>query len=101
MIALRKTNMDDFQPPPAQLDALSQMDKLKQSESYSRTQEADMGRMFVDCRDYPSEMNCTVAISADSKKELLEAAVHHAVAVHGHQDSPQLRHELAKMIKTQ
>jgi predicted small metal-binding protein len=60
-----------------------------------------MGRMFVDCRDYPSEMNCTVTISADTQKELLEAAVQHAVAVHGHQDSPQLRHELAKMIKTQ
>ena len=60
-----------------------------------------MGRMFIDCRDYPSEMNCTVAISADSKKELLEAAVQHAVAVHGHQDSPQLRDELAKLFKTQ
>lgn len=60
-----------------------------------------MGRMFVDCRDYPSEMNCTLAISADTKKELLEAAVQHAVAVHGHRDSPQLRDELAKMIKTQ
>jgi predicted small metal-binding protein len=46
-------------------------------------------------------MNCTVAISADSKKELLEAAVQHAVAVHGHHDSQQLRDELAKMIKTQ
>jgi predicted small metal-binding protein len=57
--------------------------------------------MFVDCRDYPSEMNCTVAISADTKEELVDAAVQHAVAVHGHHDSPQLRHELAKMIKTQ
>jgi predicted small metal-binding protein len=57
--------------------------------------------MFVDCRDYPSEMNCTVAISADTKKELLEAAVQHAVAVHGHQDSPELRAELAKMLRTQ
>ena len=59
-----------------------------------------MARMFVDCRDYPSEMNCTVAISADTKKEILDAAVQHAVAVHGHQDSPQLRQELEKMIKT-
>jgi predicted small metal-binding protein len=57
--------------------------------------------MFVDCRDYPSEMNCTIAISADTQKELLEAAVQHAVAVHGHQDSSELRHELAKMIKAQ
>jgi predicted small metal-binding protein len=46
-------------------------------------------------------MNCTVAISADTKDELLEAAVQHAVAVHGHHDSAELRQELAKMIKTQ
>jgi predicted small metal-binding protein len=60
-----------------------------------------MTRLFVDCRDYPSEMNCTVAISADTKEELVNAAVQHAVAVHGHQDSPQLREELAKMVKAQ
>ena len=60
-----------------------------------------MARMVVDCRDYPSEMNCTVAISADTKKELVDAAAQHAVAVHGHQDSPQLREQLAKMIKAQ
>ena len=60
-----------------------------------------MARMVVDCRDYPSEMNCTVAISADTKKELVNAAAQHAVAVHGHQDSPQLREQLAKMIKAQ
>ena len=63
--------------------------------------EAQMARVFVDCRDYPSEMNCTVAISADTREELVDAAVQHAVAVHGHHDSPQLREELAKMIKTQ
>jgi predicted small metal-binding protein len=63
--------------------------------------EAKMARMFVDCREYPSEMNCSLAISADTEKELVEAAVQHAVAVHGHHDSPQLRQELAKMIKTQ
>ena len=57
-----------------------------------------MARMFVDCREYPSEMNCTVAISADTKEELVDAAVQHAVAVHGHHDSPQLR-QLAKMSK--
>ena len=65
------------------------------------TREAPMARMIVDCRDYPSEMNCTVAISADTKNELVDAAVQHAVAVHGHHDSPQLREQLAKMIKTQ
>ena len=63
--------------------------------------EVPMPRMFVDFRDYPSEMNCAIAISADSKQELGGAAVQHAVAVHGHQDSPQLREQLAEMIKTQ
>ena len=59
-----------------------------------------MARMFVDCREYPSEKNCTVAISADTEKEILDAAVQHAVTVHGHEDSPALRAELAKMVKT-
>ncbi len=31
-----------------------------------------MPRKFIDCRDIPSEMNCTIAISADSEKELLD-----------------------------
>ena len=60
-----------------------------------------MARMAIDCRDYPSEMNCTVAISADTKKELVDAAVQHAVAVHGHKDSPQLREQIGGLIKSQ
>ena len=59
-----------------------------------------MGRMSIDCREYPSESNCSVAISADTKKELVDAAVQHAVAVHGHQDSPELREQIGGMIKT-
>jgi predicted small metal-binding protein len=58
-----------------------------------------MTRLFVDCREYPSEMNCTVVISADTEKELLDAAVQHAVAVHGHTDGPELRRELTKLFK--
>ena len=60
-----------------------------------------MARMVIDCRDYPSEMSCTVAISADTKKELVDAAVQHAVAVHGHKDSPQLREQIGGLIKSQ
>jgi len=40
-----------------------------------------MARMFIDCRKYPSEKNCTVSIAADTRQELMEAAVQHAVAV--------------------
>ena len=29
-----------------------------------------MARTYIDCREFPSEMNCTVAIAADSEKEL-------------------------------
>ena len=58
-----------------------------------------MGRKFIDCRDYPSEMNCSIAISADNEKELIEAAMQHAVAVHGHQDTPEFRNNLRQAIK--
>jgi predicted small metal-binding protein len=61
--------------------------------------EEAMGRKFIDCRQFPSEMNCTVAICADSEAELLEAAVQHAVAVHQHQDTPELRDQIRSLIK--
>ena len=60
-----------------------------------------MARMFIDCRQYPSDMKCTVSIAADSKKELVDAAVQHAVAVHGHKDSLELREMIGKSIQTQ
>lgn len=56
-------------------------------------------RKFVDCREFPSESNCTVAISADSENELLEIAVQHAVAVHGHKDTPELRDMIRSAMK--
>lgn len=59
-----------------------------------------MPRKYIDCREYPSEMNCTVALSANTDDELLEAAVSHAVTVHKHKDSPELRQQLRKLFKT-
>jgi len=56
-------------------------------------------RKHIDCRNYPSDMNCTISISADSEQELVEAAVQHAVAVHGHHDTPDLRKTLKSMLK--
>ncbi len=56
-------------------------------------------RKYIDCREYPSEMNCTVALSADSEEELLEAAVQHACATHGHTDSPELRESIRTLFK--
>jgi predicted small metal-binding protein len=59
-----------------------------------------MTRKHIDCRNYPSESGCTVAISADSDDELVETAAQHAVQVHGHQDGPELRAMLRDGIKT-
>jgi len=64
-----------------------------------RTKGVVMTRQYVDCREFPSEKNCTVAIAADSERELLDAAVQHAVAVHGHADTPELRKQVATLIK--
>ncbi len=57
-----------------------------------------MARKYVDCREIPSDSKCTVAISADSEKELIEVAVQHAVRVHGHQDTAEFRQMLKKAI---
>ena len=58
-----------------------------------------MSRRYIDCREFPSESNCTVAISADSENELVDAAAQHAVQVHGHEDSPELRAQLMQAVR--
>ena len=49
-----------------------------------------MSRKMVDCREIPSESGCTLAIAGEVD-ELLTVAVWHAVTVHGHDDTPELR----------
>jgi len=63
-------------------------------------EEEVMPRRYVDCRETPSQMNCSVAIAADNDDELLEAVVQHAVKVHGHEDTPDFRKELRRHFKT-
>ncbi|UCG38331.1 MAG: DUF1059 domain-containing protein [bacterium] len=58
-----------------------------------------MARYYVDCREHPSVSRCSIAISADDRNELIEAAVQHAVTVHEHVDTPELRTELKKSIR--
>ncbi|WP_372523082.1 DUF1059 domain-containing protein [Sulfuricaulis sp.] len=58
-----------------------------------------MSRKYIDCREYPSQTNCTVSIFADSDEELLEVAVQHAVSVHGHEDTKDLREQLYKAFR--
>jgi predicted small metal-binding protein len=52
-----------------------------------------MNRKTIDCASVPNEVGCTLALTG-SEQELLEVAVAHAVAVHGHTDSAELRSAL-------
>lgn len=52
-----------------------------------------MARKTLDCREEPNEVGCTLAISGE-ESELLEAAVQHAVTVHGDTDDEELRSSL-------
>jgi predicted small metal-binding protein len=52
-----------------------------------------MTRKMVDCRSMPSEIGCTLTIAGE-EEELLDAAVAHAVAKHGHEDTPELREQI-------
>ncbi len=57
-----------------------------------------MSRKVADCREFPSEMDCTLTIAGE-EDEVLVAAVHHAITVHKHEDVPGLRDELRAILK--
>jgi predicted small metal-binding protein len=58
-----------------------------------------MARKIIDCREFPSESKCTIAITADTEQEILDVAVPHAVSKHGHKDTPELREAIRGSIK--
>ncbi len=55
-------------------------------------------RKVADCRQFPSEKNCTLTI-AGTEEEVLTVAVWHAVRSHGHKDTPELRKQIRAMLK--
>ena len=55
-------------------------------------------RKSIDCREYPSEKNCSLKISG-TEEEVLDAAVEHAASVHGHENTPELRDQIKQMLK--
>ncbi len=57
-----------------------------------------MARKMIDCRKVPNEINCTLTI-AGREDEVLDAAVAHAVAKHGHQDTSELRDMLRSSLE--
>nr|WP_320189860.1 DUF1059 domain-containing protein [uncultured Desulfobacter sp.] len=58
-----------------------------------------MSRFYIDCRDYPGDIKCSVTLSANSKAELLEAVIEHGTRVHGYKDTPEFREKIVKEFK--
>jgi predicted small metal-binding protein len=57
-----------------------------------------MDRKYVDCREMPSETNCSLYISG-TEDEVVRAAAEHAASVHQHEDTPEFREEIRSALK--
>ncbi len=57
-------------------------------------------RKAIDCRDYPSEKNCSLKISG-TENEALEAEDQHSISSDGNKNSPELRDQLKSMLKNE
>jgi len=55
-------------------------------------------RKSIDCRDHPSDKDCSLKISG-TEEEVLDAATRHAADAHGHEHTPELRKQLRSMLK--
>ena len=57
-----------------------------------------MARKIADCRQFPSESNCSLTIAGE-EDEVVRAAAEHAVSVHGHHMSDELRAQIRSTLK--
>jgi len=55
-------------------------------------------RKMVDCREFPSESNCSLTI-AGTEDEVLKAATEHAISSHGHAPGPELTSALRSSLR--
>jgi plasmid stability protein len=53
---------------------------------------------MADCRRFESESDCQLTIIGPAD-DVVAAAVQHAVASHGHQDTPEMREQLRAMLE--
>jgi len=58
----------------------------------------DENRKVADCREFPSEKNCTLCISG-SEEEVYKVALRHAIDEHGHEDTPELHEQIKATFK--
>lgn len=57
-----------------------------------------MARKIADCRETPSESNCTIVISGE-EREVLPLLLHHMMTVHGHEYSPEWVEEVRASLQ--
>jgi hypothetical protein len=57
-----------------------------------------MSRKIADCRRFESDSNCSLTIIGE-EDEVIDAAAAHAAAVHGHDDTPELRAMVRDMLE--
>jgi plasmid stability protein len=57
-----------------------------------------MDRVMADCRRFESDSDCQLTIIGP-EDDVVDAAVQHAVASHGHQESPEMREQLRAMLE--
>jgi hypothetical protein len=53
---------------------------------------------MADCRRFESDSNCTLTIIGE-EEEVVATAAQHADAVHGHEDTPELREQIRGMLE--
>lgn len=58
-----------------------------------------MALMFVVCSDFIDDADCTVTLGAETLEETIEAAVEHAYATHGEEDTPALRESIRYSVR--
>jgi predicted small metal-binding protein len=59
-----------------------------------------MSRKYIDCREHSdSGSKCSVAISADSADEVVDAVMQHGIKSHGFKDTPDMRNQLKSSVK--
>jgi hypothetical protein len=57
-----------------------------------------MERVMADCRRFESESKCELTIIGP-EDDVVAAAAQHAVATHGHEDTPELREQLRSTLE--
>ena len=59
-----------------------------------------MARKMADCRRFENDFGCTLTIIGE-EDEVIRTAAEHAVSVHGHEDSAELRDQIRAMLETE